>query len=96
MFLKIPQPNQEKEELFYILTKAKYELRNDLNLYEKRWLSLLLSKFLKKKTQKNMIIGYVSKHPKYEVSDFTNNFMTPLLDKLSNENKDIMIYLEHE
>ena len=43
-----------------------------------------------------MIIGYVSKHPKCEVSDFTNNFMTPLLDKLSNENKDIMIYLEHE
>ena len=44
--------------------------------------------FLKKKTPE--------KHPKYEVSDFTNNFMTPLLDKLSNENKDIMIYLEHE
>ena len=24
-------------------------------------------------------------------SDFTNNYITPLLDKLSNENKDIMI-----
>ena len=38
-----------------------------------------------------MIIGCVYKHPKHEVSDFTNNFITPLLDKLSNENKDIMI-----
>ena len=38
-----------------------------------------------------MIIGCVYKHPKHEVSDFTNNFFTPLLDKLSNENKDIMI-----
>ena len=38
-----------------------------------------------------MIIGRVYKHPKHEVSDFTNNYITPLLDKLSNANKDIMI-----
>ena len=38
-----------------------------------------------------MIIGCVCKHPKHEVTDLTNNFITPLLDKLSNENKDIMI-----
>ena len=33
----------------------------------------------------------VYKHPKHEVSNFTNNFFTLLFDKLSNENKDIMI-----
>ena len=43
------------------------------------------------KKQKNIKIGCVYKHPKHEVSGFTNNFITPLLDKLSNENKDIMI-----
>ena len=43
------------------------------------------------KNQKNMIIGCVSKHPKHGVTDFTNNYITSLLDKLSNENKDIMI-----
>ena len=43
------------------------------------------------KKRKNMIIGCVYKHPKHDVSDFTNNYTTPLLDKLSNENKDIMI-----
>ena len=43
------------------------------------------------KKQKDMITGCVYKHPKHEVSDFTNNFITPLLDKLSHENKDIMI-----
>ena len=31
------------------------------------------------------------KYPKHEVSDFTNNYITPLLDKLSNESKDIRI-----
>ena len=29
--------------------------------------------------------------PKHDVSEITNNFMTLLLDKLSNENKEIMI-----
>ena len=43
------------------------------------------------KKQKNMISGCVYKHPKHEVSGFTNNYITSLLDKLSNENKDIMI-----
>ena len=38
-----------------------------------------------------MITGCVYKHPKHEVSDFTNKCITPLLDKLSNENKDIII-----
>ena len=43
------------------------------------------------KKPKNLIIGCVYKHPKHEVKDFTNNHMMPLLDKLSKENKDIMI-----
>ena len=38
-----------------------------------------------------MIIRCVCKHPKHEVSDLTNNYISPLLDKLSNENKDVMI-----
>ena len=47
-------------------------------------------KILNKKL-KNMIFGCVYKHLKSEFSDCTNNYITPLLDKLSNENKDIMI-----
>ena len=43
------------------------------------------------KNQTNLIIGCVYKHAIHEVKDFTNNHMMPLLDKLSNENKDIMI-----
>ena len=45
------------------------------------------------KKQKNMKIECVCKHPKHGVSDFTNNYITPLLAKLSNENKDIMIIM---
>ena len=43
------------------------------------------------KKQKNVIIWYLYKLSKHDVSDFTNNFITLLLDKLSNENKNIMI-----
>ena len=46
------------------------------------------------KEQKNLIIGCVYKHAKHKVKDFTNNITMPLLDKLSNENKDIMIMVD--
>ena len=76
--------------LLYIDKNIKYKLRNDLNIYEKKMVESTFIEILNKK-QKNMIIGCVYKHPKHEVSDFTNNFITPLLDKLSHENKDIMV-----
>ena len=76
--------------LLYIDKNIKYKLRNNLKIYEKKMFESTFIETLNKK-QKNMIIGCVYKHPKHEVSDFTNNFITPLLDKLSNENKDIMI-----
>ena len=54
---------------------------------------MIESAFIKilNKNQKNMIIGCVYKDPKHEVSDFMNNYIASLLDKLSNEKKDRMI-----
>ena len=48
--------------LLYIDKNIKYKLRNDLNIYEKRWLSLLLNNYLEilNKKQENMIIGSIS------------------------------------
>ena len=40
---------------------------------------------------REMWYWYVYKFSKHDVSDFTNNFITLLLDKLSKENKNIMI-----
>ena len=65
-------------------------MRKDLNIFEKKMIESTFIEILNKK-QKNLIIGCVYKHPKHEVKDFTNNHTMPLLDKLSNENKDIMI-----
>ena len=71
----------------YIDKSIKHKLRKDRNIFEKKITELTFIKILNKK-QKNLIIECVYKHPKHEVKDFTNNHMIPLLDKLSNENKD--------
>ena len=76
--------------LLYTDKSIKYKLRQDLNIFEKKMIESTFIQILNKK-QKNLIIGCVYKHPKHEVKDFTNNHMMPLLDKLSDENKDIMI-----
>ena len=76
--------------LLYIDKTIKYKLRKDLNIFEKNMIESTVIEILSKK-QKNLIIGCVYKHPKHEVKDFTNNHMMPLLSRLSNENKDIMI-----
>ena len=90
MFMNIPPTESGKGgTLLYIDKNIKYKLRNDLNIYEKEMAESTFIENLNKK-QKNMIIGCVYKHPKHEFNDFTNNYITPLLDKLSNENKDIM------
>ena len=73
--------------LLYIDKSIKHELCQDRNIFEKKMTELTFIKILNKK-QKNLIIECVYKHPKHEVKDFTNNHMIPLLDKLSNENKD--------
>ena len=76
--------------LLYIDKNIKYKLCHDLNIYEKKMAESTFIENLNKK-QKNMIIECVYKHPKHEFNDFMNNYITPLLDKLSNENKDIML-----
>ena len=63
--------------LLYIDKNIKYKLRNDLNIYEKKMVESTFIEILNKK-QKNMIIGCVYKHPKHEVSDFTNNYIIQL------------------
>ena len=37
--------------------------------------------------QKNMIIGCIYKHPKQATHDFNENYILPLMDKLSREKK---------
>ena len=41
--------------------------------------------------QKNIIIGCIYKHPKQGTREFTENYVLPLMNKLSREKKGILI-----
>ena len=43
------------------------------------------------KNEKNMVAGCIYKHPKQTIPDFLDNLLLPLLEKLSHENKQILI-----
>ena len=43
------------------------------------------------KNEKNMVAGCIYKHPKQTIPDFLDNHLLPLLEKLSHENKQILI-----
>ena len=43
------------------------------------------------RNEKNMVAGCIYKHPKQTIPDFLGNHLLPFLEKLSNENKQILI-----
>ena len=43
------------------------------------------------KNEKNMVTGCTYKQPKQTIPDFLDNHLLPLLEKLSDENKQILI-----
>ena len=43
------------------------------------------------KNEKNMVAGCIYKHAKQTIPDFLDNNLLPLLEKLSQENKQILI-----
>ena len=43
------------------------------------------------KNEKNVVVGCICKHPKKTIPNFLDNHLLPLLEKLSHENKQILI-----
>ena len=53
-------------------------------------LNLLLLKLLTLKKW-NIIVGCIYKHPSMDVGDFNNNFLNNILDKVSKEQKFVLL-----
>ena len=68
----------------------KYKVRGDVNIYSKSLTESIRTEIMNTK-QKNMIIECIYKHPKQGTHDFNENYILPLMDKLSREKKDILI-----
>ena len=86
----IPTKSEKGGVLLYISKELNYKNRQDLNTDKDELLESVLIEVLSK-SNKSSIIGCIYKHPKLALTDFTQNFTQPLLDRFSFENKDIII-----
>ena len=84
-----PTKSEKCGALLYISKKLNYKNRQDLNINEDEMLESVFIEVLSK-SNKNTIIGCIYKHPKLALADVTQNFIQPLLDKPSFENKNII------
>ena len=76
--------------LLYPDKNSKYKLIKDLNIYHKGMIESTFVEIINK-NEKNMVAGYIYKHPKQTIPDLLDNQLLPLLEKLSNKNKQIII-----
>ena len=79
-----------KVELVSIYQDSNYKSRNDLKLYKNKNLESVFIKILSK-SDKNTITGCIYKHPNLAIQEFMDTFLQPLLDKLSYENKNVIL-----
>ena len=89
-FEHTPTESKAGGSLMYISDKISYKLRNDLNIYCSKQLESVFIEVLIPNKQ-NQLIGTVYKHPSMNVSKFNREYLTDILTKIKNENKNIML-----
>ena len=60
-------------------------------MYKSKELETIFIEIMNKKNEKNVVVGCVYKHPKLSVDEFNNDFLSPILEKLSFEKKDVYL-----
>ena len=76
--------------LLYIANKFQYKTRPDLLIYKTKSLESIFIEILCQ-NQQNIVVGCIYKHPCMEIDEFISDFLTPLLEKLSSENKSVFL-----
>ena len=78
--------------LIYVADKFNNKPRKDLDLimYKANLLESIFIEIINLKS-KNVIIGCIYRHPSMDVNYFNNDYLQPLLEKLSNEDKKIYL-----
>ena len=85
-----PTESSKGGTLLYLDKNLKHKLRKDLNIYHKGTIESTFVEIINK-NEKNMVAGCIYKQPKETISDFLDSLFLPLLEKLSHENKQILI-----
>ena len=90
MYEHTPTESSKGGTFLYLNKNFKSNLRKDLNIYHKGMIESTLVEIMNK-NEKNMMVGCIYKHPKQIISDFLNSHLLSVLEKLSHENKQILI-----
>ena len=76
--------------LLYINDRVSYKTRSDLSLYKTKELESTFIEIVSK-NKVNSIVGCIYRHPNMDLSEFNEDYISPLLEKLSKENKNIFL-----
>ena len=76
--------------LLYIANHLSYKPCTDLGLNKSNQLESTFIEIINSR-KINIIVGCLYKHPNMDVSDFNENYLNTLLDKLSKENKQVFL-----
>ena len=76
--------------LIYVKSEHNYKPRDDLKVYKSMQLESIFIEVINEK-ETNDIVGVIYRHPSMSPSDFTDNHLKRITDKLSNENKKVFI-----
>ena len=76
--------------LLYINKNINFKIRNDLKIYKYKEIESVFIEIINRKG-KNTIVECMYRHPCMEVTEFNDVFLQNILEKLSYENKEIII-----
>ena len=76
--------------LLYIKKAINYKLRPDLMIYKKREMESVFMEVIKNDF-KNIVVGCIYRHPCMQQSEFIDEYLKPLSEKLISENKEVIL-----
>ncbi|XP_065679190.1 uncharacterized protein LOC136093905 [Hydra vulgaris] len=76
--------------LLYLQSNLNYNVRRDLIVYAPKYLESIFIEIINP-FKKNIIVGCIYRHPSMNPKEFISDYFNPLLEKLSSENKQVML-----
>ena len=88
--ISVPTEATKGGVLIYVKTGMKYKPRDDLKIYKSKELESTFIEIINDKDS-NDIIGVIYRHPSMNESEFIDDHLKTITDKISNENKKVFI-----
>ena len=86
----VPTESSNRGVLLYIKKAINYKLRPDLMIYKKRELEPVFIEIIQKDF-KNIVVGCIYRHPCMQQSEFNDEYLRSLSEKLISENKEVIL-----